>query len=46
MPTNSEGYKFIAYDKLTAVKIEAIKELQPQNDIMAQQIKVLGASTD
>jgi len=40
--TDSEGYKSIAYGKLTAVLIEAIKELQQQNQTMAQQIKDLG----
>jgi hypothetical protein len=44
--TDSEGYKSIAYGKLTAVLIEAIKELQQQNEIMAQQIRALGASAD
>jgi exoribonuclease II len=46
MSTDSEGYKSIAYGKLTAVKIEAIKEWQPQNEIMVQQIRALSASAD
>jgi hypothetical protein len=40
--TDSDGYKSIAYGKLTAVLVEAIKELQQQNDKMAQQIEALG----
>ncbi len=30
--TDNEGYKSIAYDKMTAVLVEAIKELKAQND--------------
>ena len=41
-----QDYKSIAYGKLTAVLIEAIKELQQQNETMAQQIKALAASAD
>jgi hypothetical protein len=32
--TDSEGYKSLAYDKMTAVLIEAIKELKAQNDAL------------
>jgi hypothetical protein len=42
--TDSEGYKSIAYGKLTAVLVEAIKALQQQNKKMAQQIEALKAS--
>jgi hypothetical protein len=39
--TDSEGYKSIAYGKLTAVLLEAVKEQQLQIDSMAQQIRAL-----
>ncbi len=42
--TDSEGYKSIAYGQLTAVLIEAIKELQQQNEKMAKKIEALSAS--
>lgn len=42
--TDSEGYKSIAYGKLTAVLVEAIKELQQQNETMAKKIEALSTS--
>lgn len=30
--TNDDGYKAVSYEKLTAVLIEAIKELKSEND--------------
>jgi hypothetical protein len=42
--TDSDGYKSLAYGKLTAVLVEAIKELQQQNEEMAKKIEALGAS--
>jgi hypothetical protein len=44
--TDSEGYKSIAYGKLTAVLLEAVKEQQQQIDSMAQQIRALSASAE
>jgi hypothetical protein len=32
--TDSEGYKSLAYDKMTAVLVEAVKELKAQNDAL------------
>ncbi len=32
--TDSEGYKSLAYDKMTAVLLEAVKELKAQNDAL------------
>jgi hypothetical protein len=32
--TNSNGYKSVAYDKMTAVLVEAVKELKAQNDAL------------
>jgi len=42
--TDSEGYKSIAYGKLTAVLVEALKELQQQNETMAKKIEALSTS--
>jgi hypothetical protein len=42
--TDSDGYKSIAYGKLTAVLVEAIKELQQQNETMAKKIEALSTS--
>ncbi|MDM8560882.1 hypothetical protein [Candidatus Parabeggiatoa sp. HSG14] len=42
--TDNEGYKSIAYGKLTAVLIEAVKELQQQNETMAKQIQELAVA--
>jgi hypothetical protein len=32
--TDTEGYKSLAYDKMTAVLVEAVKELKAQNDAL------------
>jgi len=42
----STGYKSIAYGKLTAVLIEALKEQQQRLDQMAQRIEALSVSPD
>ena len=35
------GYKTVAYEKLTAVLIEAVKELKAQNDSLKQRVEQL-----
>ena len=37
--TGSDGYKSVAYTKLTAVLVEAIKELKIGNDVLKAQVK-------
>jgi hypothetical protein len=39
--TNDDGYKAVAYDKLTAVLLEAVKEQQDQIEALQQRIKEL-----
>lgn len=39
--TNDDGYKAVAYDKLTAVLLEAVKEQQDQIETLQQRIKEL-----
>jgi hypothetical protein len=41
--TDNEGYKSLAYDKMTAVLIEAVKELKAQNDALKAQSDALKA---
>ena len=35
--TNSEGYKSVDYGKITALLIEAVKELKQQNDTLREE---------
>jgi hypothetical protein len=35
--TDSEGYKSLAYDKMTAILVEAVKELKAQNEALKAQ---------
>ena len=39
--TDKEGYKSVEYNKLTAVLIEAVKELKTQNEILSNRITEL-----
>lgn len=39
MKTGSDGYKSVSYDKLTAVLVEAIKELMSENHTALEQLK-------
>ena len=39
--TNEDGYKAVAYDKLTAVLLEAVKEQQDQIETLQKRIKRL-----
>ena len=39
--TNDDGYKSIAYDKLTVVLVEAVKELKQENDELKQRLEML-----
>lgn len=39
--TDDKGYKAVAYDKLSAVLIEAIKELQSQNQTLRQRLDLI-----
>ncbi len=41
--TNGDGYKAVAYDKLSAVLIEAIKELKAKNDALEARLEALEA---
>ncbi len=41
--TDSEGYKSVAYDKLTAPLIEAVKELKAENDELRSRLEALEA---
>jgi len=38
--TDAEGFKSLSYDKLTAVLVEAVKELKKQNEALAEANKV------
>jgi len=44
--TDDDGYKSVAYDKLTAVLVEAIKELKKRNEILSLEIKSLKNEVD
>jgi hypothetical protein len=37
--TNNDGYKSISYERLTAVLVEAIKELKAENEALRQEIQ-------
>jgi hypothetical protein len=39
--TDDEGYKAVAYDKLTAVLVEALKELNNKNETLSSEIEAL-----
>jgi hypothetical protein len=39
--TDDEGYKSVAYDKLTAVLVEALKELNNKNETLSSEIEAL-----
>lgn len=39
--TDSDGYKSLSYDKLSAVLIEAVKELRKENDALLKRIESL-----
>jgi hypothetical protein len=39
--TDDEGYKSVAYDKLTAVLVEALKELNNKNETLSSKIEAL-----
>lgn len=39
--TNAEGYKSLSYEKLTAVLIEAIKELKVENEQLKSRVSAL-----
>ncbi len=42
--TSADGYKSVAYSSLTALLIEALKELREQNDLLAGRVASLEAS--
>ena len=37
--TGSDGYKALAYDKIVAVLVEAIKEVKTENDSLKEQLR-------
>ena len=39
--TDSDGYKSLSYDKLTAVLVEAVKELKAQNEKLQARVEAL-----
>ena len=39
--TDGSGYKAVAYDRLSAVLIEAVKELQAQNQTLQSRLDLL-----
>lgn len=41
--TDDEGYKSVSYEKLTAVLVEAVKELKKENDALRQEIRQISA---
>ncbi len=39
--TDSKGFKSVSYEKLTAVFVEAVKELKSENDKVKDRLKAL-----
>ncbi len=44
--TDEEGYKYLAYDKITVVLVEAIKELKAENEALKDEIRRIKEAMD